>query len=226
MAEYFSDVMARLAQLNQVLPRSTDLPPDQIRLRLGKMGFAPDLLGSYPEQVQAVCTGLEYVRKNNKQQGARLYVCFVVFEKVQQAIAQRRSVIQGDIQKAQQLLHEMQASSLFQAQSGPVEQRLTSNHNTLRMLEIFEEQVNKAQAFAQEHEATANQLILLSEQASVVIFKAMTIEMPTLAVDGMLRELDQVCTRSDTLKTQVDRLEAQVQQALAESSRLNLSLSL
>jgi hypothetical protein len=224
MQEYLNDIAARFALLNHTLPRTGSLTPEQLKLRLDKLEQSPLLLNQYGEQLQAVFSALEYIKKNAKQQGAKVYICFVVFEKIQQALIQKRAEIQEDCARNQQLLQQMQQNAVFQAQCGPLEQRLLERQGFLRMLGIFEEQVVRARGSTRELEASANQLILNSEQGSLVIFKAMEMNLPPDAVLGMTRELDYVCKRVDDLKTRIDKLEAQVHQALAESYRLSLPL--
>ncbi len=224
MQSYLGTVTSRFALLNSTLARTLAFSDDEVIARLTKIEQSTTLLKHYPDQLRAVFSALEFVRKNSKQQGARLYICFVVFEKIQQSLLQRRAEIQEDLSKVEQLLAQMNLSAVFQTQIGPLEQRQQEHQRTLRMLEIFEEQVVKARRLIRESELTANQLILNSEQASLVIFKAMEIHMPIDSIKGMIHELDQICEKVVTLKTCIDRLEAQVNQALAESNRMNLTL--
>jgi hypothetical protein len=226
MQQYINEVAARFALLNQILPRTATFSQEQVLARLSRMEQPAGLARQYPDQLQAVLSSLDYVKKNCKQQSARLYICFIVFEKIQQSVLQRRHDVQDEADKLEDFLHDMRTSALFQTQGAPIEHRLREKQGLLKMFDIFGEQLNKSWIAMQELEAIANQLVFNSEQASVVIFRAMDMKMPGEAVMGMVRELDQVCSKVDSLKNRIDRLEAQVKQAMAEAERLDLPYSL
>jgi hypothetical protein len=222
MQQYVSQVTIRFALLSQVLPRTATFTQEQVLGRLAKMEQQPKLARLYPDQLQGVLGELDYIKKNSKQQAARLYICHVVFEKTQLGLVHKRVEVQEDAAKYEQFLQELRPTALFLAQSGSIEARLQERQGMLKMLDVFEERVKRSHRALQELEVLSNQLVFNSEQASVIIFKAMDMNMPTEAVQGMVQELEEIALKVDTFKMQVDKLEEQANQVLAEASRLSL----